>query len=358
MFLLWAHWLRSPVFVIVALLAAWLAHRLLFAAGKHFSGVAQSTWWSPLRHSRRPVRWLALLLALLMVLPALRMPPPLAAGLAHSIELGLIAAVAWWTIALTYVVDDLLGRRYDVHAADNLSARRIHTQIHLLRRVFTVAVAVAVVALAIMLMTFPAIRSIGTGVFASAGVAGLIVGMAARPTLASPIAGVQVALTEPIRLDDAVVVEGEWGWIEEIGTTYVVVRIWDLRRLVLPLTYFIEKPFQNWTRHTANLLGSTYLYVDYSAPVDELRAELLSILQSTPLWDGNVQVLQVSDASEHTLQLRALMSARNSGQAWDLRCLVREKLIAYLQEHHPESLPRWRGEFTNERAARQPAEAI
>ncbi|HZT73997.1 MAG TPA: mechanosensitive ion channel domain-containing protein [Terriglobales bacterium] len=353
---LWTEWLRSPVFIVAALAVAWVAHRIAFAAGDRLKRSGASPWWLPLRHSRRPALWTLLVIGVMLALPALRLPAALAGGLAHALELALIAALAWWMVALTRIADDFVARRFDVHAADNLAARRVQTQMQLLRRVFSVAV--AVVALAIMLMTFPAIRQIGTGLFASAGVAGLVIGMAARPTLASLIAGVQVALTEPIRLDDAVVVEGEWGWIEEIGTTYVVVRIWDLRRLVLPLTYFIEKPFQNWTRHTANLLGSTYLYVDYSTPVEELRAELLRILQSTPLWDGKVQVLQVSDATEHTLQLRALMSARNSGQAWDLRCLVREKLIAYLQQQHPECLPRVRGEIIRERAAARPIAAF
>ena len=176
-------------------------------------------------------------------------------------------------------------------------------------------------------MTFPAIHQLGTSLLASAGIAGIIVGMAMKSTLSSLIAGLQIALTEPIRIDDVVIVAGEWGWIEEILTTYVVVRTWDLRRLVVPLSYFIENVFQNWTRNTADLLAYVYIYADYTVPVEELRQEFRRILETTPLWDKKVCVLQVSDATEHTMQIRALASAADSSQAWDLRCLVREQLI-------------------------------
>lgn len=207
---------------------------------------------------------------------------------------------------------------------DNLAARRMRTRFLVLRRI--AAVVIAFVTLSVMLMTFPSIRRLGLTMFASAGVAGLIVGLAARPMLTNVIAGLQLAFTQPIRIDDVVVVEGEWGWVEEIGTTYVVVRIWDLRRLVLPLSHFIERPFQNWTRATADILGAVYLYADYTLPVEEVRKELLAILESSGLWDGKAWGLQVTDATEHTLQLRALMSARTprrpgtcgamSGKGW------------------------------------------
>lgn len=230
--------------------------------------------------------------------------------------------------------------KFRTDVPDNLEARAVETQVQVLRRV--VVVLVSIVAIGAGLMTFPTIRQIGTSLLASAGLAGLIVGMAMRPTLANLLAGVQIALTQPIRLQDAVVVEGEWGWIEEITTTYVVVKIWDLRRLVLPLTYFVEKPFQNWTRTTARLLASVYLYVDYSVSVEELRAELRRILESTDLWMGQVCSLQVTDAREQTVELRALADARDSDAAWDLRCLIREKLLAYLQQRSPGALPRAR----------------
>jgi small-conductance mechanosensitive channel len=193
-----------------------------------------------------------------------------------------------------------------------------------------------------VLLTFDRVREIGFSLLASAGVVGIILGFAAQRSLATLFAGIQIALTQPIRIDDVVIVENEWGWIEEITLTYVVVKIWDQRRLVVPITYFIEKPFQNWTRKTAELLGSVYLYADYRLPVSEIRQELQKILQAAPQWDQRVGVLQVTDASERTIQLRALMSAADSPQAWELRCHVREKLVEFMQLHYPASLPQVR----------------
>jgi small-conductance mechanosensitive channel len=184
----------------------------------------------------------------------------------------------------------------------------------------------------------------GAGLLASAGVAGLVAGVAARPTATNVVAGLQIALSQPIRVDDVVVVEDEWGRVEEIALTYVVIRVWDLRRLVLPISYFITNPFENWTRATADILGWVYLQVDYSAPVDDIRRHLYEVLCSSPNWDGNVWNLQVTDAGPSTIQLRALMSARDSSTSWDLQCEVREKLVAYLQERHPGALPRLRTE--------------
>jgi small-conductance mechanosensitive channel len=298
---------------------------------------------SLVRHGEGPAHWILPLLAVLAVLPGLPLPPKLMAALEHITGLGLIASVAWLAVLLVQVTSDVLAGRYRLDVEDNLTARRIQTQFQMLHRVAIILV--VIVTLAIMLMTFPAIKHIGVSILASAGLASLVIGMAMKDTLANLIAGVQIAFTQPFRIEDAVVVEGEWGWIEEIGTMYVVVRIWDLRRLVLPLSYFLDHPFQNWTRNSADLLANVILYVDYTVPMDDLRAELRRICESTKLWRGNVCVLQASDASEHTVQLRALMDARNSGDAWDLRCLVREKLIEFLQKNYSASLPRVRGEF-------------
>lgn len=298
---------------------------------------------SLLKHSETPTRWIFPLIAVLAILPSLALPPALKLALEHITGLGLIAATAWLAILLVQIASDVLSARYRTDVADNLAARRIQTQFQILRRI--VIILVVVIALAFTLMTFPPIKQIGEGILASAGLASLVVGMAMRSTFSNLIAGAQIAFTQPFRLDDAVVVEGEWGWIEEIGTMYVVVRIWDLRRLVLPLSYFLDHPFQNWTRSTADLLGSCFLYTDYTAPLDAIREELQRICQSTPLWKGKVCVLQVSDCSQQTMQLRALMDARNSSEAWDLRCLVREKLIDFLQKNYPQSLPRIRGQF-------------
>jgi small-conductance mechanosensitive channel len=298
---------------------------------------------SLVRHSERPTRWIFPLLAVLSILPGLPLPNIVMAALEHITGLGLIATTAWLAILLIDITSDVFAGRYRVDAADNLVARRIQTQFQVLHRIANVLV--AVVTLAVMLMTFPAIKHIGMSILASAGLASLVVGVAMKDTLSNLIAGVQIAFAQPFRLEDAVIVEGEMGWIEEISTMFVVVRLWDLRRLVVPLSYFLDHPFQNWTRTSADLLAYSYLYTDYTVPVDALRAELRRICESTPLWNGKVCVLHVSNAKEHTLELRALMDVRNAGDAWELRCRVREKLIAFLQKNYPGSLPRYRSEF-------------
>jgi hypothetical protein len=264
-------------------------------------------------------------------------------ALEHITGLALILATAWLAILLVDVSSDIMAARYRMDVEDNLLARRIQTQFQMMRRVLMILV--VVITVAVMLMTFPAIRQIGMSILASAGLASLVVGLAMKDTLSNLIAGLQIAFTQPFRLEDAVIVENEFGWIEEIGTMYVIVRLWDLRRLVLPLAYFLEHPFQNWTRSTAELLGSVFLFADYRVPVAELREELRRICESTPLWSGKVCALQVTDCNASTVQVRALMGARNSGEAFDLRCLVREKLIDFLQRSYPESLPRVRGEL-------------
>lgn len=298
---------------------------------------------SLVHHSEGPTRWIFPLIGVLVVLPGLPLPQIAMSALEHITGLGLIAAISWLAILLIEITSDLFASRYRIDVADNLTARRVQTQFQMMHRIAIVLV--AVVSLSIMLMTFPAIKHIGMSLLASAGLASLVVGMAMKDTLSNLIAGVQIAFAQPFRIGDAVVVEGEWGWIEEIGVMYVVMRIWDLRRLVLPLSYFLDHPFQNWTRTSADLLGSTYLYTDYTVPVDAVRAELKRICEATPLWGGKVCGVQVSDSDRYTMQLRALMDARNSGDAWDLRCLVREKLIDFLQKNYPGSLPRYRGEF-------------
>ena len=307
---------------------------------------------SLVKRGRKPSLWILPLLAVLVVLPGVPLPVTLKSALEHITGLGLIAAIAWLAILFIEVTSDVISGRYRIDVADNLVARRIRTQFQMVHRVGIVLV--SVVALAVMLMTFPAIKHIGVSLLASAGLASLVVGMAMKDTLANLIAGVQIAFAQPFRIGDAVVVENEWGWVEEIGMMYVVVRIWDLRRLVLPLAYFLEHPFQNWTRTSADLLGHCYIYADYTVPVDPLRAELRRICESSPLWNKQVCVLQVSDAFESTLQLRVLMDARNSSDAWDLRCLVREKLVDFLQKNYPGSLPRYRGDMAAKTVGAEP----
>ena len=280
------------------------------------------------------------LLFLLGIFPGLPLSRAVEGGLRHFLTVCLIAAMAWLVIALLGCLEAVITW---TGQPNDLESRRIRTQVQLLHRV-GVSLIVAT-ALALILMTFPAIWSVGASILASAGVAGVVVGIAARPALANILAGLQVALTEPIRIDDVVIVEGEWGRIEEVNTTFVVVRIWDLRRLVVPLTYFIEKPFQNWTRTTTNLIGTVFLHVDYRFPVDVLRPELHRILSSTPLWDERTCIVQVTEAKEHTMELRIQVSAANAPQLWELRCLTREALVKFLQENYPDCLPRYRAEI-------------
>jgi small-conductance mechanosensitive channel len=340
----WQEWAISGGILIGVLVVAHIVHKILFSAGQRLASRTGSVIDNSLvQHGRKPAKLILPLLALFLALPATSLPLELMSIIRHIIALGMIAAVAWLLIILIDVFEDVVADKYKIGVSDDLRARKIQTQIHVLRR--TTVVVTCIVAFSIMLMTFPSIRQFGVSLFASAGIAGIIIGMAARPTLSSLLAGLQIALTEPIRLNDVVIVEGEWGWIEEISTTYVVVRIWDLRRLVVPLSYFIEHPFQNWTRVTADLLGTVFLYTDYTIPVEEIRQELHRILQTTDLWDGKVWGVQVTDASPQTMELRALMSASDSSKAWDLRCLVREKLISFLQDKYPQSLPRMRVEM-------------
>jgi small-conductance mechanosensitive channel len=343
-FVNWKDLLWSALILAGAILLGLIVHRVTFAIARRI--VARTTNpidQSVVRHAEIPAKLILPLLAVLLVLPGLRLPETAAAPFSHLLTLALIAGVGWLVTRLVNVVDDFIAEKYRLDVSDNLSARRVQTQVRVLRRIAIMAI--VTIAIAAMLMTFPSIWNIGAGLFASAGVVGLVAGMAARPTLSNLLAGVQIALTEPIRIDDVVIVEGEWGRIEEIGTAYVVVRIWDLRRLVVPLSYFIEHSFQNWTRTSAALLGTVFVYADYNVPVEEVRQELHRILKTSGLWDGKTWGLQVTDATDRVLQLRALMSAADSGAAWDLRCHVRESLIGYLQEHHPGTLPKIRGEI-------------
>lgn len=251
-----------------------------------------------------------------------------------------IASGSWLLIEITIRFKNKILSRYDISSEDNLKSRKLHTQLNLLVKV--IVFVIILTAVGFILISIENIREIGVGLFASAGIAGIIIGLSAQKVVGALLAGIQMAITQPFRLDDAVVVENEWGWIEEINLTYVVVRIWDKRRLVLPTTYFLEKPFQNWTRTTADIIGSVYLYTDYTIPFEALRNELTRLLNNSDLWDGKVNVLQVTDSKETTIEIRILVSAKNSPTAWDLRVLIREKMIQFIQENYPESLPKTR----------------
>jgi small-conductance mechanosensitive channel len=291
--------------------------------------------------TRGPVRLALIILAARLAVGSGLFNDATVATVGRALSLAFIALLGWITVRAIDIGATLYLLRFRLDVQDNLLARKHVTQVRVLRRALETLVVIITVSAA--LMTFDSVRQYGVSLFASAGVAGLVVGLAARPVFSNLIAGIQLAVTQPIRIDDAVIVENEWGWIEEITATYVVVRLWDWRRLVVPLTYFIEKPFQNWTRETASLIGSVMLYVDYAAPVDRIRQQLEAVVKQSKLWDGQVVNLQVTDAREGTVELRALVSAANASATWDLRCEVREKLLAYLREELPHALPRARG---------------
>jgi len=257
----------------------------------------------------------------------------------------IICGFTWSLLVLTTIGKIALLKQYDINQEDNLKARKVYTQINVLEKVAKFMI--IVLGIGLILISFESIRQIGVGLFASAGVAGIIIGFSAQKAIGTLIAGVQIAITQPFRLEDAVVVEDEWGWIEEINLNYVVVRLWDQRRLILPSTYFLEKPFQNWTRSSSDIIGSVFIHTDYSISFDALRAELDRILELTDLWDKKVKVLQVTDAKEFTVESRILVSAKNSPTAWDLRVYVREKMVEFIQKNYPESLPKTRINLTS-----------
>ncbi len=261
----------------------------------------------------------------------------------HALLLALFAALTWVLVRLIGAVDLYVKRRHDMQAADNREARRVHTQVTVLSRSLQVVVVIAGVAAA--LMTFPRVQQVGASILASAGIAGIVVGFAARPVLENLIGGLQIGFTQPIRLDDVVIVAGEYGRVEEITTTYVVLKLWDERRLIVPFSKFISEPFQNWTRTGSELLGTVVLWVDYTAPVERIRAAAEGIVRESPLWDGRVFKVQVTEFTEQSMQLRVLVSAAHAGAAFDLRVHVREQLIAFLQRELPDVLPRRRMEI-------------
>ncbi len=301
--------------------------------------------YSPIRslglHLGAPVSFFLPLFLLNLLLPLMELPAGIISRLLKVVEISLIISFAWLLIRAIKVVQDFVMYRYDYAKTDNL---RIHQpripQLLYLRQVITGFI--ILLAFAAILLSFDTMRRLGAGLLTGVGIGGIVVGFAAQRSLANLLAGFQIAFTQPIRIDDVLVVEGEWGRVEEITFTYVVLRLWDERRLVLPINYFIEKPFQNWTRTGSQLVGTVFIYTDYSLPVEEVRAELKRLVEQNPLWDQRVCVLQVTDSKERTMELRALMSASNSSRAFDLRCEIREQLVAFIQTKYPDSLPKTR----------------
>lgn len=322
-------------------------HFLLFRTIKHLHRLTSFILYGSLiKHCREPLRYTIPLLTINFSIPIVELPQDIFFILDSASRILLIISASWLLIRFVPVAKDIILDRYDIEDSDNLQARRINTQIQTVGKILTVIV--VVIAIALILMGFERLRHLGTGILASAGLASLIIGLSAQRIFSNFLSGIQIAFTQPIRLDNVVIVENEWGWIEEITLTYVVVKIWDLRRLVLPISYFVEKPFQNWTRTSADILGTVYIYTDFVVPIEEVRAELCRILKNSDKWDGLVCGLQVTNTTERTMELRALMSAHDSPAVWDLRCEVREKLIEFIQKKYPDALPKVRGEFHKE----------
>jgi len=327
--------------VLVSLLGYFILSRLLTRLGRISPGHLIGLAWQKFR---RPVLVLLLLIDFIILQGLFTPGKETIPFISNFITVALIFCITWLLIRSINLAREVILQQYDITEKDNLQARKVYTQFRVLERI--IIFVIILIAIAIALMTFESIRRIGVSLFATAGVAGIIIGFAAQRLLGSILAGFQIALTQPIRIDDVVIVENEWGWIEEITLTYVVVRIWDKRRLIVPTTYFIEKPFQNWTRVSADILGTVFIYTDYQVPVDKLRQEFTRILEASELWDRKTNVMQVTNTTDRALEIRALMSAADSPTAWDLRVHVREKLITFLQENYPDSLPRTRIEMT------------
>jgi len=277
--------------------------------------------------------------------PLMRMNPVYYKPIDKIFEILLTVSFAGLLVRSVRILEDYIYHTYDLNKVDNLKERKVRTQIQFIRKI--IVVTIIFLTIAVILLSFESMRKIGTGLLTGVGIGGIIVGFAAQNSLGNLLAGFQIAFTQPIRIDDVLVVEGEWGRVEEITLTYVVLKIWDERRLILPINYFIQKPFQNWTRTSADILGTVFLYMDYTVPIDAIREEFERLIVKSNLWDKRVKVVQVTDVKEHTIEVRVLMSSRTSSDAFDLRCYIRENLITFIQKHYPGSLPRSRNEISN-----------
>ena len=323
--------------VLLALAAYYVGRPLLERLTRH-SPVMNAV----LRRLHGPLRWLLPLAALQLVWQGVPESQPGSEAVRHINGILLIAAITATAIAVVRGMDDAVALRHPRDVADNLQARRILTQTRVLSRIVIGVLLFA--GFAFVLMTFPRARQFGTSLLASAGLSALVVGLAARSVFGNLLAGLQIAVSQPIRIDDVLIVEGEWGRVEEITGTYVVMKIWDERRLVIPLQWFIEHPFQNWTRTSAQIIGSVMLWVDYTTDLEPLREEARRLAESSKDFDGRLCLLQVVDTNERAMQLRVIVGSPSAGQSWDLRCLVREGLIVYMQRSQPQALPRLRAE--------------
>jgi small-conductance mechanosensitive channel len=288
----------------------------------------------------RPFTWFLPLLTLNLVQPLMELTPEQIRIFDKILDILSIVAFSFVLVAVVKISEDFLYHLYDLNKADNLRERKIRTQIQFIRNI--VITIIVIVAIGAVLLSFSSLRKIGTGLLTGVGVSGIIVGFAAQRSLSNLLAGLQIAFTQPLRLDDVLVAEGEFGRVEEITLTYVVLRLWDQRRLIFPINYFLEKPFQNWTRSSSEIMGTVFLYLDYAAPFEAIRNEFERLLEQTDLWDKRVGGMQVTNSTENSVEVRLLLSAANSANAFDLRCYIRENMISFIQNNYPEALPKAR----------------
>jgi len=344
------HWTIGLVLLVAALVLSSFAHKILLKLiGKirQFRNGDHSRLLKIVARIRRPAQTLVIFTGIGFILPLLDLPTFYLHNAQKALGVVWFLALGWLMISLVYCFEDFLLLRYDVTVSNNLHARRARTQLQLMRRLIISLLILVDAGLVLSVFRDSQLWHYGAGLLASAGLASLVLATAAKSSASNLLAGLQIAFTDPIRLDDVVIVEGQWGRIEEITTTYVIVAIWDQRRLIVPLTYFIENPFENWTRNSSDLLGTSFLYVDYSIPVEPLRQELRRIVEESPLWDKRVCGLQVTNLSEHTMELRCLISAANSSNQFDLRCIVREKMVTFIQQNYSDAFPRTRFSATS-----------
>ncbi|EMP56209.1 mechanosensitive ion channel family protein [Marinobacter santoriniensis NKSG1] len=338
-------WWLPGLSALLAVLSTYVVYRLTLALIRHFT----ESRTVPRLFLDAAARALGAVLCLLALSGALSAAPddlPLLAGFRQATTLFLILAMTWAAVRLTSAIGEVIVAMNPVLEGQWQRARKVETQTRFLVRCLNILI--VIIGFGAALMTFESVRQVGASVLASAGVGGIILGFAARPVLSNLLAGMQIALTQPFRIDDVLHVQGEWCWVEEVTATYVVLRVWDLRRLVVPLQWFIENPFQNWSRKSADLLGTVFIWVDYTMPVEPLREEFKRLLDESDQWDGKVATVQVTDSNDQAMQVRFLMSAPDSSKNWDLRCAVREGLVTYVQKHYPSHLPRMRARLVDE----------
>jgi small-conductance mechanosensitive channel len=335
-------WAVSIVILIAAVSVAWLIHAAILAILRRLLGGRRPYLRTILAATKNPTRLGLLILAIAIALPTAPLDPDFRSVLARVLGLATICLLGWIALTALQIATNLYLLNFRIDVADNLLARKHVTQVRVLVRVLDTVI--IMVTLGLALMTFDSVRQYGVSLFASAGAAGVIFGLAAQPVLSNLIAGVQLAVTQPIRLEDAVTVQNEYGWIEEITATYVVIRLWDLRRLIVPLNFFIQQPFYNWTRQAAANLGTVLLYLDYTAPIDLIRQKAIEIVAQSKSPSGKVINVQVTNTSPQAMELRVLVSADTAGETSNLCAYVREMLIGFIQREYPQALPRSRSE--------------